>query len=188
MARQLFTRNGLKNTTMNDIANASEKGRRTVYSYFRTKREIYEAVIEDESRQVRDLLRREVGLMDTPEQKLRRLMELRMDLAVSSGRRPEVWFRSLFSRDVDRADRMRNMVRGCIYEMIGGIRSDGVADGVFDTEQAGRVKYLLTVLVQGCDWELMREPEQAQSEPPSRRVRFATSLDFIMDGLAVRKM
>ena len=37
MARQLFTRNGLKNTTMNDIANASEKGRRTVYSYFRTK-------------------------------------------------------------------------------------------------------------------------------------------------------
>ena len=101
MARQLFTRNGLKNTTMNDIANASEKGRRTVYSYFRTKREIYEAVIEDESRQVRDLLRREVGLMDTPEQKLRRLMELRMDLAVSSGRRPEVWFRSLFSRDVE---------------------------------------------------------------------------------------
>jgi AcrR family transcriptional regulator len=188
VARQLFTRNGLKNTTMNDIANASEKGRRTVYSYFRTKREIYEAVIEDESRQVRDLLRREVGLMDTPEQKLRRLMELRMDLAVSSGRRPEVWFRSLFSRDVDRADRMRNMVRGCIYEMIGGIISDGVADGVFDTEQAGRVKYLLTVLVQGCDWELMREPEQAQSEPPSRRVRFATSLDFIMDGLAVRKM
>ena len=42
-------------------ANASEKGRRTVYSYFRTKREIYEAVIEDESRQVRDLLRREVA-------------------------------------------------------------------------------------------------------------------------------
>ena len=47
---------------------------------------------------------------------------------------------------------------------------------------------LRSTLVQGCDWELMREPEQAQSEPPSRRVRFATSLDFIMDGLAVRKM
>lgn len=38
VARQLFVHKGLENTTMNDIANASEKGRRTIYTYFRNKR------------------------------------------------------------------------------------------------------------------------------------------------------
>ncbi|WP_304467832.1 TetR family transcriptional regulator, partial [uncultured Muribaculum sp.] len=33
VARQLFARKGIENTTMNDIANASEKGRRTIYTY-----------------------------------------------------------------------------------------------------------------------------------------------------------
>ena len=32
VARQLFARKGIENTTMNDIANASEKGRRTNYT------------------------------------------------------------------------------------------------------------------------------------------------------------
>lgn len=38
VARQLFTNKGVENTTMNDIAAASEKGRRTIYTYFKSKR------------------------------------------------------------------------------------------------------------------------------------------------------
>ena len=34
VARQLFAKNGLENTTMNDIATQSGKGRRTLYTYF----------------------------------------------------------------------------------------------------------------------------------------------------------
>ena len=40
VARQLFARNGLENTTMNDIALASGKGRRTLYTYFKSKEDI----------------------------------------------------------------------------------------------------------------------------------------------------
>ena len=35
VARQLFARKGVENTTMLDIANASDKGRRTIYTYFK---------------------------------------------------------------------------------------------------------------------------------------------------------
>lgn len=52
VARQLFAHKGIENTTMSDIATASEKGRRTIYTYFKNKREIYNAVIEKESEQV----------------------------------------------------------------------------------------------------------------------------------------
>ena len=41
VARQLFAKNGVQETTMNDIAEASGKGRRTLYTYFRNKEEIY---------------------------------------------------------------------------------------------------------------------------------------------------
>ena len=33
VARQLFAKMGVENTTMNDIALASKKGRRTLYTY-----------------------------------------------------------------------------------------------------------------------------------------------------------
>ena len=48
VARHLFACKGLEGTTMNDIAVASKKGRRTLYTYFKNKEEIYYAVIETE--------------------------------------------------------------------------------------------------------------------------------------------
>ena len=48
VARQLFAQKGLEGTTMNDIAIVSQKGRRTLYTYFKNKEEIYYAVIETE--------------------------------------------------------------------------------------------------------------------------------------------
>ena len=48
VARQLFAKNGVDDTTMNDIAVASKKGRRTLYTYFKSKEDIYMAVVESE--------------------------------------------------------------------------------------------------------------------------------------------
>ena len=56
VARQLFAKNGLENTTMNDIAQASGKGRRTLYTYFKSKEDIYYAVIESELERLSDQL------------------------------------------------------------------------------------------------------------------------------------
>ena len=48
VARQLFAKKGVDDTTMNDIAVASKKGRRTLYTYFKSKEDIYMAVVESE--------------------------------------------------------------------------------------------------------------------------------------------
>ena len=45
VARQLFAKKGLDDTTMNDIALASKKGRRTLYTYFKSKEDIYWACL-----------------------------------------------------------------------------------------------------------------------------------------------
>ena len=48
VARQLFAKLGVENTTMNDIAVASHKGRRTLYTYFNNKNEVFKAVVGSE--------------------------------------------------------------------------------------------------------------------------------------------
>jgi AcrR family transcriptional regulator len=48
VARELFATRGKRNITMNDIAEASKRGRRTLYTYFNNKEEIYRAVIDKE--------------------------------------------------------------------------------------------------------------------------------------------
>lgn len=53
VARRLFAEKGKERTTMNDIALESKKGRRTIYTYFSTKEDIFLSVIE---RELRDLL------------------------------------------------------------------------------------------------------------------------------------
>ena len=48
VARKLFSKEGIGNITMNDIAKAANKSRRTVYTYFQSKEELLEASIEME--------------------------------------------------------------------------------------------------------------------------------------------
>ena len=79
VARQLFARVGFTNTTMNDIADASKKGRRTLYTYFRNKDEIFQAVIERELERLwhdMELIRR---LPATPEEKILTMMLTHLD-------------------------------------------------------------------------------------------------------------
>ena len=56
VARQIFAKKGIANTTMNDIAEASGKGRRTLYTYFKSKDDVYYAVIEAELERLSDKL------------------------------------------------------------------------------------------------------------------------------------
>ena len=70
VARELFARKGLDATTMNDIAIHSGKGRRTLYTYFRNKEEIYTAVIESELERLSERLDEVASIDAEPEQKV----------------------------------------------------------------------------------------------------------------------
>ena len=52
VARKLFAQHGIGNITMNDIAKAANKSRRTVYTYFQSKEELLEASIEMEVKKI----------------------------------------------------------------------------------------------------------------------------------------
>ena len=56
---------GVENTTMNDIALASKKGRRTLYTYFKSKEDIYLAVVESELDILSDMMKHVVAVSYT---------------------------------------------------------------------------------------------------------------------------
>ena len=151
VARQLFTNKGIENTTMNDIASASDKGRRTIYTYFKNKREIYNAVIEHESEQMVSKLR-EINLLNTtPSEKLRKFFVLRFELFNDTLTRKDS-FRTLFNREVKRIDRIRKLVSSKEIEILKTILNEGIEKFEFQPEQANRIIPLTQMLLQGVDY------------------------------------
>ena len=80
VARELFARKGLEATTMNDIAASSGKGRRTLYTYFRNKEDIYTAVIEVELERLSEQLDKVAELDAAPEQKVLALIYTHLNM------------------------------------------------------------------------------------------------------------
>ncbi len=79
-ATQVFTRFGFKKTSMDDIARSIRMGKSSIYYYFKSKEEIFQAVVDSEA----DLLRIKVNKIlegsDDSMSKLRAYVKLRMDL------------------------------------------------------------------------------------------------------------
>ena len=78
VASQLFSRKGVDATTMGDIANASDRGRRTIYTYFRNKREVYSAVLQSEADGLLERLGTIVAAEGPVEQRLREFLSVRL--------------------------------------------------------------------------------------------------------------
>lgn len=130
VARQLFARMGVDNTTMNDIAQASRKGRRTLYTYFKSKNEIYLAVVGSELDKLYNMLL-EVAGKDLPaDEKLLTFIYARFD-AVKSIVFRNGTLRANFFRDIWRVEKVRKSFDIREVEILKGILDSGVKEGVF---------------------------------------------------------
>lgn len=159
VARQLFAHKGIENTTMSDIASASYKGRRTIYTYFKNKREIYNAVIESESEQLVSQLRDIASADLTPIEKLQRFIDVRLDIVEETVSRQHdtPMFRTLFLREVRRMERIRKAAIEKELELLQQILSDGIKDGCFVSEKAHGVYSVMLMLFQGIELSYMRD-------------------------------
>ncbi|MBQ7042339.1 MAG: TetR/AcrR family transcriptional regulator [Muribaculaceae bacterium] len=180
VARQLFTNKGIENTTMTDIANASDKGRRTIYTYFKNKREIYNAVIEQESEQLVSQLRDINSLKASPTEKLRNFLVLRFEMFNDTLSRQDS-FRALFNREVKRVGRIRKLVTSKEIEILKAILDEGVAKLEFQPEQVNRLIPLIQMLLQGIDCSIFRG--NTTEEDCNGSITNENIINFILEGL-----
>lgn len=156
VARQLFARKGVENTTMNDIASASDKGRRTIYTYFKSKREIFNAVIESETDQLLSRLRHILALPVSPEEKLVEYVECRFETMKEIVSRNGS-LRAGFFRDVRKVDRARKIITKKETAMLRDILQEGVENGSFKIPNLNHMAVILTQAIQGLDVPYIRD-------------------------------
>lgn len=156
VARQLFARKGVENTTMNDIASASDKGRRTIYTYFKSKREIFNAVIESETDQLLNKLRFIVAQQCSPEEKLKNYVDIRFEAMKEIVSRNGS-LRAGFFRDVRKVDRARKVITRKETALLREILKEGVEKGVFDIPNINHYSVIITQMIHGLDVPYIRD-------------------------------
>jgi AcrR family transcriptional regulator len=77
-AGQIFSRHGFKKTTMDEIARALKMGKSSIYYYFRSKEEIFEAVVLHEAMILRNELTTAIKSVDSPIEKMRNYLFVKM--------------------------------------------------------------------------------------------------------------
>lgn len=186
VARNLFARKGIENTTMGDIADASEKGRRTIYTYFRSKKAIYEAVIEAESEQIVDRMRKVYALDLPPLEKLRRFVIIRfeilkMEVDNLSPPTPTDAIRSLFTHDNKRYERILQLALEKERQMLNDILRQCMDLPEVDRRQLARLKVVMPLLQQGVDISFMRNNYEVLGLDEESFPNIVA--DFILNGL-----
>ncbi len=150
VARQLFARNGLEDTTMNDIAVASGKGRRTLYTYFKSKEDIYYAVIEGELERLSDKLDEVAAKKVRPQDKIIELIYTHLSMiketVVRNGN-----LRAAFFRNIWMVEKVRKNFDEDEIELFRKVYEDGKRDGEFDIDNVELVADITHYCIKGLE-------------------------------------
>ncbi len=156
IARQLFAKQGIENTTMNDIASASEKGRRTIYTYFRNKRAIYNAVVKTESDKIVEKLADIVDKPEPVEQKLMDFIFMRFEAIKESVTRNGT-LKAGFFMDLRKVERARRNTTSQEANILKQILTEGVMQGIFHIKHVEQTAMVMILSLQGLDVPYIRD-------------------------------
>lgn len=150
IARQLFAKNGVANTTMNDIAVASGKGRRTLYTYFNSKEEVYSAVIESELERLSDKLVEVAAMKMRPLDKVIELIYTHLimirETVVRNGN-----LRAEFFRNIWMVEKVRKKFDDYEIDLFRKVYQEGKADGEFDIDDVNLVADITHYCIKGLE-------------------------------------
>ena len=150
IARQLFAKRGVANTTMNDIAVASGKGRRTLYTYFNSKEEVYSAVIQSELERLSDKLDEVAAMKMRPLDKVIELIYTHLSMiretVVRNGN-----LRAEFFRNIWMVEKVRKKFDDYEIDLFCKVYQDGKADGEFDIDDVNLVADITHYCIKGLE-------------------------------------
>jgi AcrR family transcriptional regulator len=150
VARRLFAQQGIENTTIGDVATASNRSRRTIYTYFKSKEELLEASIESEMKKISAAMKKVASEKITPDKKLIKLIFVRLRITRSIVRRNSglhteyfgnMWIVEHIRRTFDRHE----------IALFRSIIADGQQQGIFNVESPDLTARFLHFCLNGLE-------------------------------------
>lgn len=155
VARQLFAKKGVEATTMNDIALASKKGRRTLYTYFKNKNQIYMAVVESELKMLSDTMDKVARKPIVPDKKILELIMTHLDIIKMAVYRNGT-LRADFFRDIWRVEAMRKYFDNNEIKLFREVLKEGKDQGLFDIDNVEITADILHYCIKGIEVPYIR--------------------------------
>ena len=155
VARQLFAKKGVEATTMNDIALASKKRRRTLYTYFKNKDQIYMAVVESELKMLSDTMDKVARKPIVPDKKILELIMTHLDIIKMAVYRNGT-LRADFFRDIWRVEAMRKYFDNNEIKLFREVLKEGKDQGLFDIDNVEITADILHYCIKGIEVPYIR--------------------------------
>lgn len=155
VARQLFAKKGVDDTTMNDIAVVSKKGRRTLYTYFKSKEDIYMAVVESELEMLSDAMEQVAKKDITPDEKILKLIETHLDSIKMVVYRNGT-LRAGFFRNIWRVEAVRKNFDAKEIKLFKQVLAEGKDKGIFDIDNVDIIADIVHYCIKGIEVPYIR--------------------------------
>jgi AcrR family transcriptional regulator len=183
-ARRVFARKGIARTTMNDIAVASQKGRRTLYTYFKNKEEISNLVIENEMERLYEMLEAVEKKNLPADEKLITFIYMRLDAFKDAVTRNGS-LRANFFHDSWHVAKVRKGYNLREIELIKKILTGGIKGGIFSIPDIETTALLIHYSLKGWEVPYIRG---LLGDSSTRLVQHKESVrDLILNGITIRK-
>lgn len=155
VSRQLFAKKGVENTTMNEIAETSGYGRRTLYTHFKNKNDIYRSVIGSELEAMHKSLQKVVELDLPPDEKLLKFAFARLSVIKDVVRRNGT-LRADFFRNIWKVENVRKEFDKKEMQYLENILSHGIESGAFEVKDITKTAEILHYALKGLEVPVIR--------------------------------
>lgn len=176
-AGQIFSRFGFKKTTMDEIARALKMGKSSVYYYFKSKEEIFEAVVLYEANLLRNELTTAIKSVESPVDKMRNYVFVRM----KSFEKLSNYYNAIFDRNLDHFDFIENIRAKYDREELAILRLilyDGARKKVFKIENSEYTALAVQTALKGLEVPLFWQKKELNIEE-----RLNAILDILFYGI-----
>jgi AcrR family transcriptional regulator len=179
-ARRVFARKGIARTTMNDIATASKKGRRTLYMYFKSKQEIQSIVIENEMERLFNMLDSVEQLPLPADEKLIEFIYTRLEAFKEAVTRNGS-LRANFFHDSWNVAKVRKGYNQKEIALIKLILNSGIREGIFTMQDPELTTLLIHYALKGIEVPYIRG--LLGDTPESLEHQKKTVINLIFNGI-----
>jgi len=149
-ASKIFSRYGFKKTTMDEISKALKKGKSSIYYYFGSKEEIFEAVVLHEANLLRTQLTTAIKEVDSPPDKLRNYIYVRMNAFEKLSN----YYNAVFDKNLDHYDFIEKIRARYDREELAMLRLLvylGNRRGIFDVEDSEYTAMAIQTMLKGFE-------------------------------------
>lgn len=177
VARELFAKHGKKEVTMNDIAEATRKGRRTLYTYFNNKEEIYKAIIDIELNTILERMKIVTAQDAEPDVKLTNLILAHLD-AVKNVVTRNGSLRADFFHDIYEVERIRRKVDIKEIAIIRAIVLEGIEKNIFKRMDVDLSSTIIFYAIKGLEVPYIRQNISSEFEKKKNSI-----VEFVFMGI-----